>query len=346
MSWLALTLEVDDAHADAFSDALLESGAISVSLEDAEAGSAAEQPRFAEPDRCEPAAWRRNRVRALLDAGADARAVVTAAARAAGLAVPPAFGQSRVGERDWVRATQAQFGPLAIGERLWVVPSWHEPPDPQAVAVRLDPGLAFGTGAHPTTRLVLAWLERTLHSQPSKLHAMRGACADIATNQGGNGDAGEGRRLLSPASSGPADDLRVLDYGCGSGILAIAAAKLGAGEVDAVDLDPRALETTERNALRNAVAVRTNAPDALPAGAYDVVMANILANPLVLLEPVLAARTRVGGRLALSGILASQAAEVIDAYAHDFDLAVGAVMQGWILLAGTRRTAPAVGRAP
>ncbi|MDA8109328.1 MAG: 50S ribosomal protein L11 methyltransferase [Betaproteobacteria bacterium] len=341
MSWLALTLEVDEAHAEAFSDALLEAGAISVSLEDAEAGSAAERPRFAEPDWGAPSAWRRNRVQALLDAGADGRAVVAAAARAAGLAVPPAFAQSRADERDWVRATQAQFGPLAIGERLWIVPTWHEPPDPRAVVVRLDPGLAFGTGTHPTTRLVLAWLERTLRSQPSKLPAMPGVCNEISTKQGGDGGAGEGRRLPSPAA-----DLRFLDYGCGSGILAIAAAKLGAGGVDAVDLDPRALETTAQNALRNAVAVRTAAPDALPAEAYDVVVANILANPLVLLEPVLAARTRVGGRLALAGILASQAAEVIDAYARDFELAVEAEKQGWVLLAGTRRAAPAGGSAP
>jgi len=334
VAWLALTLEVDEAHAEAFSDALLEAGAISVSIEDAEAGSAFERARFAEPGWSTPATWNRNRVQALLDPGADCNAVVAEAASMAGLDAPPAFARSRVDEQDWVRATQAQFSPLAVGERLWIVPTWHEPPDPQAVVVRLDPGLAFGTGSHPTTRLVLAWLERIFCTQSRKSSAERGARGDAGEEQRGDGSAGEGRRLLSTAS-----EWRVLDYGCGSGILAITAAKLGAGEVDAVDLDPQALETTAHNALRNCVAVGTTAPETLPAGDYDVVVANILANPLVLLEPALARRTRAGGRIALSGILVSQAAAVIDAYALDFDLAVEGEEQGWVLLAGRRRAA-------
>lgn len=312
MSWLALTLELDEVHATAFCDALLEAGALSVWIEDAQAGSTAEQPRFSAAAGYAPTAWQRNRIQALLGAGADGDSVVARAAHATGLAAPPPFAQSRVDERDWVRATQAQFVPLAIGARLWIVPSWREPPDPEAIVLRLDPGLAFGTGTHPTTRLVLEWLERVLDS-----------------------------RL--PGSPSRASGLRVLDYGCGSGILAIAAAKLGAGAVDAVDLDPLALQTTVENAHRNAIAVHVAGADALAAETYDVVVANILANPLVLLEPVLAARTRAGGRLALAGILASQAAEVIDAYARDFALAVQDVMDGWVLIAGTRFAATGEG---
>ncbi|HVB49128.1 MAG TPA: 50S ribosomal protein L11 methyltransferase [Burkholderiales bacterium] len=340
MAWLALTLEVDEAHAEAFSDALLEAGAISVSIEDAEAGSAFERARFAEPGWSTPATWHRNRVQALLDPGADCNAVVAAAAGVAGLGTPPAFARSRVDEQDWVRASQAQFPPLAVGDRLWIVPTWHEPPDPQAVVVRLDPGLAFGTGSHPTTRLVLAWLERTIASLPPMRPAEPNAPASAAGKQDEDGSAGERSGLSFPATSWPASTrLRVLDYGCGSGILAIVAAKLGAGKVDAVDLDPQALETTAHNALRNCVAVGTAAPETLPAGDYDVVVANILANPLVLLQPALARRTCAGGRIALSGILVSQATAVIDAYAPDFDLAAEGEEQGWVLLAGHRRAA-------
>lgn len=302
MAWLALTLEVDEAHADALSDALLEAGATAVSLEDADAGTAGERARFAEPGKqAQDGAWRRTRLRALLEPDADASAVVAAAAHAAGLATAPRFSRAPLEDRDWVRATQAQFSPLPVGERLWIVPSWHEPPVPNAVIVRLDPGLAFGTGSHPTTQLVLAWLERRL------------------------------------AGLAPGPSARVLDYGCGSGILAIAAAKLGATDVDAVDIDPQAVATTAENARRNGVALRALAADALPAGDYDLVVANILANPLIVLAPVLTARTRPGGELALSGILASQADEVRATYAPDFELAVCGEQQGWVLLAGARR---------
>jgi ribosomal protein L11 methyltransferase len=341
VGWLALTFEVDEAHVEAFSEALLEAGAICVSLEDAEAGGPAEQPRYAALDRCEPAAWRRNRVEGLFAEDVDCRAVAAAAARASGLGKPPAFAKSRVDEQDWVGAARAQFAPLAIGERLWVVPSWHEPPDERGVVLRLDPGLAFGTGSHPTTRLTLQWLEHTIDALAPRLRVAKSHRNGALQEQRVDGGAGEGPGLPFPAA-----DLRVLDYGCGSGILAIAAAKLGAGVVDAVDLDPRALETTVQNALRNRVVVRAAAPDMLPAGKYDVVVANILANPLKLLEPVLAVRTRMEGRIALSGILVSQAAEMIDAYARDFDLAVEGEAQGWALLAGRRRSSSAAGRAP
>ena len=277
MPWLALTVELDGARVEALSEALLEGGAHSVwvcvdALE-------AQRPSLT----------------ALLGTDVDPAALLAGAARACGLAETPAFRLSRVDDQDWVRRSREQFAPLSIGPRLWIGPSWHEPPAGVPAAVRLDPGLAFGTGSHPSTRLALQFLERTLRGGES-----------------------------------------VLDYGCGSGILAIAAAKLGAAQVDAVDLDAQALETTEANARANRVAVRVAAPEALPAARYDIVVSNILAQPLMLLAPLLASRTAPGGRIALSGILESQAAEVARAYAERFDMSVSAE-EGWALLEGVRR---------
>jgi ribosomal protein L11 methyltransferase len=296
MPWRALELEVDAAHAEALGEALLELGAQSVATEDADAGSAQEAPLYAEPVWGAAAAWRRNRICALFGLDVDVAVLVAAAAQVAGLEPIPAFRTSRVEDEDWVRRTQAQFGPLRIGEHLWIVPSWSEPPREEGVVVRLDPGLAFGTGSHPSTRLALAWL--------------------AALVRGGE---------------------RLLDYGCGSGILALAAAKLGAAEVAAVDLDPQAREAAAANAQANGVPLGVFAPEALPAGDYDLLVANILAQPLIGLAPVFAARTRAGARIALSGILASQAGEVAAAYAAAFDLTVAAAEEDWVLLAGGRR---------
>lgn len=276
MPWVGVTLEVEAAQAEAFSDALMEEGAQSVWLE-------------------EPAAPRQ-RLHALLAERADAAALLARAAAAAGLEVPR-YQTRTIADEDWVRATQAQFAPLCLEGRLWIVPSWHQAPsDPAAAVVRLDPGMAFGTGSHPSTRLVLAWLARQ----------------------------------LAPGAT-------VLDYGCGSGILAIAAAKLGAASADAVDVDPQALATAADNARANGVALRVFPPERLPPGSYDVVMANILSQPLIVLEPLLAARTRHGGRIVLSGILDAQSAEVAAAYAGDFAMRVAASEQGWDLLEGIRR---------
>jgi len=274
--WLALTLEVEAAQAEALSDALMEQGAQSVWIE--------------EPERP------RSRLHALLAQEADPAMLLGSAAAQAGIQAP-AFALQPIADQDWVRATQAQFAPLCLGGRLWIVPSWHEAPcDPHAAVVRLDPGMAFGTGSHPSTRLVLRWLART----------------------------------LAPAAS-------VLDYGCGSGILAIAAAKLGSVHIDAVDVDPLALAATMDNARANEVALRALPPERLPPGDYDVVVANILSQPLIVLEPLLAARTRRGGRIALAGILAAQSAEVVAAYAGDFDARVAASEEGWDLVEGQRR---------
>jgi len=272
--WLSITLELDPLQAETLSEALLESGAESVALDPAGA---------------------QMRITALAGAGADPAALVARAAGVAGLP-SPAFAVTRLQDEDWVRRSQSQFGPIQIADRLWIVPSWHTPPDPGAIVVRLDPGLAFGTGSHASTRLVLEYLAQNVRK------------AD-----------------------------RVLDYGCGSGILAIVAAKLGAGEVAAVDIDPQALETTAANASHNGVGLRVAAPESLPAGKFDLVLANILAGPLITLEPLLAARTRKGGRIALSGILESQAAEVAAAYAQDFDAGVIAREEGWALVGGERK---------
>jgi ribosomal protein L11 methyltransferase len=208
--------------------------------------------------------------------------------------VPPKYGVARVEDEDWVRRSQAQFSPLRIG-RLWVGAGWHEP-EPGCAVVRLDPGMAFGTGSHPTTQLVLRFVERAV--------------------AGGE---------------------RVLDYGCGSGILAIAAAKLGAAKVDATDIDPVAVETAAANAQRNQVELGLCAPEELGSGVYDIVLANILSQPLIVLAPLLAARTGPGGRIALAGILDSQADDVAAAYAPWFTVTVPLRQDGWSLLEGRKK---------
>jgi ribosomal protein L11 methyltransferase len=267
-AWLAVTLDLEAGTADAFGDALLAAGAQSVALES-------------------------GRLSAILESRRDPRSLVSAAAQTLGIAAP-AFTTQRLDDRDWVRESQAQFAPLRLG-RLWVGASWHEAPA-DAACVRLDPGMAFGTGSHPTTRLILGFLEEHIHG-------------------------GE----------------RVLDYGCGSGILAIAAAKLGAGTIDATDLDPLAVRTTAENAALNHVPVRALAPEALAPEQYDVVVSNILLQPLVLLAPLLAARVAPRGRIALAGVLESQAAELAGAYAPWFDASVAQRLDGWALVAGERR---------
>ena len=284
MPWLSITLELGLADAECLSDALLEAGADSVSIE----------PALARPD-TEEADTSRMRLTALAPAGTDAAALVSAASVAAGLTAPP-FRAKPVADQDWVRQSQAQFGPIRVSGRLWIVPTWHQPPADAGIVLRVDPGLAFGTGSHPSTRLVLRCLERRLRPRES-----------------------------------------VLDYGCGSGVLAIAAARLGADEIMGVDIDPQALATTSENASANGATIRTSLPDDLPAHRYDVVLANILAGPLVSLAPRLAALTRPGGWIALAGILDAQADEVVTAYSTAFDIAVGDREEGWALLEGLRR---------
>jgi ribosomal protein L11 methyltransferase len=299
--WIAVTLQADAARAEALSDALMEAGALSVSIEDADAGTAAETPQFGEPGHLPTALWDHSRVIALFDAAAGEGALsaaVAQAARAAGLDAVPPYATEEVAEQNWVQLTQSQFDPIRITGRLWIVPSWHAAPDPEAINIELDPGMAFGTGSHPTTRMCLEWL-----------------C-----------------EVVTPGCS-------VLDYGCGSGILGIAAGLLGAGDVLGVDLDDKAVDAARDNAARNRVVMRVQHSAAALDQTFDLVVANILTNPLCVLAPAIAARVAAGGRVALSGVLESQAGKVIAAWAPYLALHVGAVQEGWVRLEGRRDTA-------
>jgi ribosomal protein L11 methyltransferase len=302
MSWTEVVIEIAREHAEALSDALMEAGALSVSVEDADEGTDAEKPLFGEPG-MEPAeaAWDHSRVVALTDVDADQAAIVAEAAAAIKLAASPAFTTRFVGDEDWVRLTQSQFAPIHIGKNIWVVPSWHEAPDPDALILELDPGLAFGTGSHPTTRLCMEWLEA--HPMPDKT---------------------------------------VLDYGCGSGILAMVAKKMGAGDVAGVDIDPQAIASARDNAERNGCEIDFYLPDSFAVadktqhatGRFDTVVANILSSPLKLMAPMLSGRVAPGGYLILSGVLARQAEEVAAAYAPFIKLGVWAEQDGWVALHG------------
>lgn len=295
MGWQNVSFLTDVAHAEPLCDALLEAGALSASIEDADAGTPDEQPQFGEPGSVNSPGWQRSRIVALLEPDVDVAALLVAAGQAIGLAAVPAFTVEDVAEQNWVQLTQSQFDPIRVSERLWIVPSWHESPDPAAVNLILDPGMAFGTGSHPTTRLCLEWLERTVDA-----------------------------------------DCSVLDYGCGSGILAIAAARLGAGRVAGVDIDPLAVEAARANAERNGVSALF-ADSAEPvAGEYDVVVANILSNPLRVLAPAICAHVRPGGRLALSGILREQAEEIIGIYAQWLPMQVADTREDWVCLSGVK----------
>lgn len=294
MSFVALRLDVAAAVAERWSVALLDAGALSVDAADPSADAPDEDAIFGEPNET-PGYWRITRLTALCGADADSAAIVAAAAGAVDSPLP-AFESFRVPGRDWVRATQAQFAPLRITDGLWIVPTWSEPPHPDAVNIRLDPGLAFGTGAHPTTRLCLRYLADTIRRTDS-----------------------------------------VLDYGCGSGILAIAAAKLGAAHVVGVDIDPQAIRASSDNARENRVSAQFSDAHAPLNERFTIVVANILANPLRLLAPALAARTQPSGRIALSGILAAQTDDVTAAYAPWFEMKIDAEHDGWVLLAGERQ---------
>jgi ribosomal protein L11 methyltransferase len=303
MAWAALVLELPGAEADRLCDRLVEIGADSVTAEDAAAGTPGEEPLFDEPG-VGPEHWTRLRVRLMARDEATARALLEQACGELAIALPPARAE-QVPEQDWVRSSQAQFGSLRISDRLWVVPSWQEPVDPDAIQLRLDPGLAFGTGSHPTTRLCLQWLEREI--------------------RGGE---------------------RVLDYGCGSGILAIAAMKLGALQAVGVDIDAPALDAARANARVNGVACEfIDAKAPLPLEA-DLIVANILANPLKLLAPALARLVRAGGKLALAGLLTPQAGEVAACYRPWFEIEDLADEEGWTRISLIRRRRRPARRVP
>ena len=295
MAWVNARIIADAQQAEALGDALMEAGALSVTVEDADAGTPEETPQYGEPGMATQLVWARSVLSALFDADQPVAEIVTACA--ADLGVDAELTIEAVPETDWVRATQAQFDPIPIGGPLWIVPTWHTPPEADAINLVLDPGLAFGTGSHPTTRMCLQWLVRE-----------------------------------RPTGS-------ILDYGCGSGILAIAAAKLGAREVVGVDIDPQAVRSAHDNADANAVtAAFFDASDTLPTPydtqKYDVVLANILANPLRVLAPALIARLKPGASLVLAGLLAEQAEELIGIYSPWLQMQVGDTQEGWSLLVG------------
>jgi ribosomal protein L11 methyltransferase len=295
-----LLLLAPEDSVETVSDALsFELGALSVSVEDADADTGAEHALFGEPGMPAPrGAWQRSVLRALFqseDGATDAATLLLAQDWAGDVHVQ---SLSKVEDQDWVRLTQSQFAPVEITPSFWIVPSWHEAPAAATTVIRLDPGLAFGTGTHPTTRMCLRW---------------------IATHA---------------AQCSAAWD-RVLDYGCGSGILAIGAALFGARQIDAVDIDPAAVESTRANAQANGVTLSAGLPDAA-SGSYPLVLANILATPLKLLAPLLCGHVADGGNLVLAGILERQADELKQAYAPWLALEVSDREDGWILMTGTK----------
>jgi ribosomal protein L11 methyltransferase len=294
-----LCLLCPEDRVEVLSDALDALEALSVSVEDADAQTPAEQALFGEPGMPAPKdGWLRSRMTALFQDESGAR-------EAAQLLSAQDFFEGchivavvAVVEQDWVRLTQSQFTPVDITPDFWIVPTWHEPPTQARQIIRLDPGLAFGTGTHPTTRMCLRWIAA---------HTLNGQ--------------------------------RVLDYGCGSGILAIGAAKFGAQKIDAVDIDPAAVEATLMNAQSNHVRLNAGLPD-LAQGVYNTVLANILASPLKVLAPLLCDHVAAGGALVLAGILERQADELQRAYAPYIDLQVSDTQEGWILMTATHRAVP------
>jgi ribosomal protein L11 methyltransferase len=307
MSYRELVFTVVAETAEPLGDALLELGALSVTVEDDAAGGYDENPLYGEPGLSpEVQAWERSSVTALFNPEIDESgspefiADLLESLKEAGFKLAPPQ-EKTVEEQDWVRLTQSQFSPIQIGERIWVVPSWHDAPsDPNAICLAVDPGLAFGTGSHPTTHLCLLWLE-----QQEKLQ-----------NQS------------------------LLDYGCGSGILAIAASKLGAKPVVGTDIDPQAMVAARSNAEINNTIIQfvlpnEDAPELAAQTKYDIVMANILANPLQVLAPALVNKMRPGGQIVLSGVLARQAEEVIATYSQWLTLSIWKESEGWVCLHGT-----------
>jgi ribosomal protein L11 methyltransferase len=297
---VALGLLVPEELVEPVSDALIDGlGALSVSVEDADAGADAERPLFGEPGLPPPRpGWQRSTLTALFTTDAQATEAATLLLAQDWTGDVQVRALETVPDEDWVKRSQAQFEPLEITPSFWIVPSWREPPPGATTVIRLDPGLAFGTGSHPTTRMCLRWIAE--HAQPWP---------------------------------------RVLDYGSGSGILAIAAALHGARSVDAVDIDPAAIAATHANARANGVALDAGGPD-IASGRYDLVLANILSTPLKLLAPLLAERVAPAGQLVLAGILERQADELVAAYAPWCSLRVADRADGWVLMTARFVSAP------
>ncbi len=294
MNWLSVAVQTPAETAEPLSDALLAEGALSVTVTDAADGSVREQPLFGEPGDF-AAYWNECVVTVLFAADIDVSAAIQNACATLKIPAITSHLTTIVDEQDWVRLSQSQFDPIEVSPRLWIVPTWHLAPNPNAINLVLDPGRAFGTGSHPTTLLCLRWLEREI--------------------KGGE---------------------IVLDYGCGSGILAIAAAKLGAQTVIGTDIDPVAVKVARANAHDNNVIVNFQLPDRMPSVPADVTVANILANPLQMLAEIIIGNTRAGGRIVLSGILKNQALGMIDCYSHACDLKIDGEDSDWVCLAGKK----------
>ncbi|MEQ1517704.1 MAG: 50S ribosomal protein L11 methyltransferase [Usitatibacteraceae bacterium] len=298
MPWQSVSVRVSRELADAGGDAFLELGAISVNVDDALEGTSEEKPIFGEPG-ADSGLWNQCRLTALFAADADISLILTSMAKHVE-APQSAFEIEQVEDEDWVQRNRDQFQPIKISDRIWIVPTWHRAPQDSAINISLDPGIAFGTGSHPTTRMCLQWLEKNLE---------------------------------------PGAKPTVLDYGSGSGILAIAAMKLGAARAYGVDIDPAAVEAAKYNAAQNNVAAHFADGESVLDIVADVLVANILANPLRMLAPLFAAQTKPGGALILAGILDPQAEEIISIYREWFDLRVWKSDEGWACVAGQRRSA-------
>ncbi len=295
MPWIQIRLDTTSDHAESLEDLLLEAGASAVTLQDAK-----DQPLY-EPELGSTPLWHNTVVIGLFDAHTEMDLVVDLLKNQSNLEPFPDYKVEIVEDKDWEREWMSQFHPMLFGNRLWVCPSWKEVPEPDGVNLMLDPGLAFGTGTHPTTALCLEWLDSQMNLEEKK----------------------------------------VIDFGCGSGILAIASLLLGASQVTGIDLDPQALQATIDNAQRNKIApekLQVFLPEKQPEMQADIVLANILAGPLVTLAPKLAGQTKPGGLLALSGILTEQTDEIIETYQQWFDIEKPTVKDGWVLISGRKNT--------
>jgi ribosomal protein L11 methyltransferase len=298
MAWVSLKIEAQDQNADLISDTLMAMGALSAIIEDANAETIDEQPIFGEPGDPPPGIWQQNLVSALFDEGVNIGQIMSDLEHQSGLSRLQ-YTTETIQEQDWVRATQSQFEPIRITDQLWIVPTWHVTPNADAINIILDPGLAFGTGSHPTTHLCLSWLTQTVRADNS-----------------------------------------VLDYGCGSGILAIAAKKLGAGHVVGVDIDDQAIQSSLYNAEQNTTLADFHHARGYQSEEFDIVVANILSSALSVLAPALAKSCKPGGKIALSGILKEQEADVSAIYAEWFTMQPAQYMESWVLLSGTKKCAP------
>lgn len=295
MAWLSLKIAAQDDTADLISDTLMDLGALSAIIEDANAETLDEQPIFGEPGDPPPGIWQKNLVSALFNDDVNIDTVMTSLSNSTNIS-NLSYSTEHIAEQDWVRATQSQFDPIKITDNLWIVPTWHQAPNLDAINIVLDPGLAFGTGSHPTTHLCLQWLSEVVRP-----------------------------------------NLSVLDYGCGSGILAIAAKRLGAPIVVGTDIDAQAIIASEYNAEQNNVSATFVDASQFKSALFDIVVANILSSALSVLAPALAGACRSGGKIALSGILKEQAQDVAAIYAQWFEMDAPIFMDAWVLITGTRR---------